>query len=206
MCSLQGTAFLLLSLNSTFYLFSVQNYLCHHSCLEEWSSKIVLDIGGKWTWLVNARMGLKKHRSMIAVPKLLRCYDCDSFIDRRRTQAHCDCHACPDSASLAPGPRLGSDLYCRNRSVASHTGLEYCSQPLAHLSRQQLADRPLCLFCEEFRTQRLLCEKEMVNSTRVKMATPGYPGSVEESFRTSSSPFKSFSNGYCSVRKLSRGI
>merc|ERR1712155_487430 len=66
---------------------------------------------------------------MIAVPKLLRCYDCDSFIDRRRTQAHCDCHACPDSASLA---------------------------------RQQLADRPLCLFCEEFRTQSLLCEKEMV--------------------------------------------
>ena len=151
---------------------------------------------------MNARIGLKKHRSMIAVPKLLRCYDCDSFIDRRRTQAHCDCHACPDSASLAPGPRMGSDLYCRNRSVASHTGLEYCSQPLAHLSRQQLADRPLCLFCEEFRTQRLLCEKEMVNSTRVKMATPVYPGSVEESFRTNSSPFKSFSNGYCSVRNL----
>ena len=24
--------------------------------------------------------------SMIAVPKLLRCYDCDSFIDRHRTQ------------------------------------------------------------------------------------------------------------------------
>lgn len=133
---------------------------------------------------------------MIAVPKLLRCYDCDSFIDRRRTQAHCDCHACPDSASLTPGPRLG-DLYCRNRSVASHTGLEYCSQPLECLSRQQLADRPLCLFCEEFRTQRLLCEKEMVNSTRVKMA--GYPGSLEESFKANVNPFKSFSNGYCSV-------
>ena len=106
--------FLLLFLHPTVF---VQNYLCHHSCLEEWSSKIVLDIGGKWTWLVNARIGLKKHRSMIAVPKLLRCYDCDSFIDRRRTQAHCDCHACPDSASLAPGPRLGSDLYCRHGAI-----------------------------------------------------------------------------------------
>ena len=38
------------------------------------------------TWLINANFGLKKHMSMIAVPKLLRCYDCDSFIDRHRTQ------------------------------------------------------------------------------------------------------------------------
>ena len=42
--------------------------------------------GGKLTWLINANFGLKKHVSMIAVPKLLRCYDCDSFIDRHRTQ------------------------------------------------------------------------------------------------------------------------
>ena len=103
---------------------------------------------------------------MIAVPKLLRCYDCDTFIDRRRTQAHCDCHAseAADTASLTP-LRLGAELYCRNRSVASHTGLEYCSQKLEHLPHQRHHDRPLCLFCEEFRTNRLLCEKEMVGIT-----------------------------------------
>ena len=108
------------------YCFSslLQKHSCGPNCLEEWSSKIVLDIGGKWTWVVNANLGLKKHMSMIAVPKLLRCYDCDSVIDRRRTQAHCDCHAMADSASVTPS--RFSELYCKNRSVASHTGLEYC--------------------------------------------------------------------------------
>ena len=75
------------------YVTKFQEYTCVHSCLEEWSSKIVLDIGGKLTWVINANFGLKKHMSMIAVPKLLRCYDCDSIIDRTRTQAHCDCHS-----------------------------------------------------------------------------------------------------------------
>ena len=32
---------------------------------------------------------------------------------------------------------------------------------------QRHYDQPLCLFCEEFRTNRLLCEKEMVLSTKV---------------------------------------
>lgn len=120
---------------------------------------------------------------MIAVPKLLRCYDCDSFIDRTGTQvsealenptiylhtpqAHCDCHSQPsDSLRLLPATRAG-ELYCRNRSVSSHTGLEYCSQKLEHLPHQRQHDRPFCLFCEEFRTNRLLCEKEMVLSTKV---------------------------------------
>ena len=77
-----------------------RGYTCSQDCLEEASSKIVLDIGretynystnllfagGKLTWIINANFGLKKHMSMIAVPKLLRCYDCDSFIDRTGTQ------------------------------------------------------------------------------------------------------------------------
>ena len=46
-------------------------------------------------------------------------------------------------------------------------GLEYCSQRLESLPHQRQHDRPLCLFCEEFRTNRLLCEKEMVLSSKV---------------------------------------
>ena len=158
------------------------------------SSKIVMDIGGKWTWVINANLGVKKHMSMIAVPKLLRCYDCDSIIDRKRTQAHCDCDCSPSSACLTPSSSM-TELYCRNRSVSSHTGLEYFSQQLSELSHQQLADRPLCLFCEEFRTQRLLCEKEMVLTTKVKLACSGY--SVPDDSHKSHSPFKPFTNGYC---------
>ena len=91
MCSLQGKAKLMVRSNIAWL--PAQEYSCVHSCLEEWSSKIVLDIGGKLTWVINANFGLKKHMSMIAVPKLLRCYDCDSIIERTRTQAHCDCHS-----------------------------------------------------------------------------------------------------------------
>ena len=139
----------------------VNTYFCFSSRVilflsQEWSSKIVLDIGGKWTWCVSANLGLKKHMSMIAVPKLLRCYDCDSVIDRTRTQvhnsvscltmilfpvveAHCDCHCDQDSASVTRVRSRG--LYCKNRSVASHTGLEYCSQQLEQLHHQQYLDR-----------------------------------------------------------------
>merc|ERR1711971_240004 len=130
--------------------------------------------GGKLTWVINANFGLKKHMSMMAVPKLLRCYDCDSTIERTRTQAHCDCHAQGDQPCLTPARPAG--LFCRgNRSVvSSHTGLEYCSQPLSQLAATRHTapshDRPLCLFCEEFRTNRLLCEKEMVMSTKASLA------------------------------------
>ena len=70
-----------------------------------------------------------------------------------------------------------------------------------------MTDRPLCLFCEEFRTNRLLCEKEMVNTTRTKMAGAGFsssqpfsstsPPSSGYSSESLGNPFKSFSNGYC---------
>jgi len=173
-----------------------KEYTCVHSCLEEWSSKIVLDIGGKLTWVINANFGLKKHMSMIAVPKLLRCYDCDSIIDRTRTQAHCDCHSQADSSCI--GSARPRDLYCKNISVSSHTGLEYCSQQLEQLPHQQQHDRPLCLFCEEYRTNRLLCEKEMVMSTKVKMSGYSQPYSniSEESF-AHFNPFMPLTNGYC---------
>ena len=178
--------------HQTYVVVSLQNYSCGDDCLQEWSSKTVMDIGGKWTWIINPNLGVKKHMSMIAVPKLLRCYDCDSIIDRKRTQAHCDCHCPPSSACLTP--TIAGDLFCRNRSVSSHTGLEYFSQQLSEFSHQQLADRPLCLFCEEYRTNRLLCEKEMVLTTKVKLA--GYSSVPDDSHKTQN-PFKLFSNGYC---------
>ena len=139
-------------------------------------------------------MGVKKHMSMIAVPKLLRCYDCDSIIDRKRTQAHCDCHS--QSSSACVTPTTMGDLYCRNRSVSSHTGLEYFSQQFSSLSHPEVADRPLCLFCEEFRTNRLLCEKEMVLTTKGKLAGSGYSSVPDDSHKTQN-PFKPFTNGYC---------
>lgn len=176
---------------------------CHADCLME-PTRLVVDIGGKLTWIIDSNYGLKKHMSMIAVPKLLRCNDCDSIIDRARTQAHCDCHSegglnCSDSF---PFYRAQSELYCKNSSVSSHTALEYCSQPLDRLSFQGVPDRPLCLFCEEYKINRLLCEKEMVHSNKMKLS--GYfhskgsqsQSSGEDSYK-SSNLLPPFTNGYC---------
>ena len=77
--------------------------------------------------------------------------------------------------------------------MASHTGLEYQSQQLEQLPHQQHLDKPLCLFCEEFRTNRLMCEKEMVNTTKIKLA--GYSSCTES--LNHGNPFNHFSNGYC---------
>lgn len=133
---------------------------CLASCIEQHSSKNVLDIGGKVTWLITADFSLRKHLSMIAVPKVLRCYDCDATIDRG--QSTCDCRE-DDSVKW----NLPS---CRYRSVSSHTGLQYCSQQLTGLVYLPSPDQPLCLFCEEERVKRLLCEKEMVTRTKDKLS------------------------------------
>lgn len=181
-----------------------KEYTCGQSCLEERSSKIALDIGGKMTWLITASFGLKKHLSMIAVPKLLKCYDCDATIDRAQT--HCDCHYQNSfCGSVIPSSRPGE--LCLNRSMSSHTGLEYCSQQLHHMRYQQHANQPLCLFCEDDRVNGLLCEKEMVSSTKVKMAghTQHYTNYMsEEDFLTYNAVLP-LTNGYCKDAALILG-
>merc|ERR1719167_496259 len=54
-----------------------KEFTCLPACFQR-SPKIVMDIGGKMSWLITGDFSLRKHLSMIAVPKLLRCYDCDA--------------------------------------------------------------------------------------------------------------------------------
>jgi len=161
-----------------------KEYTCVPSCLQQRSSKIVVDIGGKMTWVITGDFSLRNHLSMMAVPKLLRCYDCDATIDRGETV--CDCRD-EDLLKWNLPP-------CRYKAVSSHTGLQYCSQQLGGLVHQERYNQPLCLFCEKERVSRMLCEKEMVIRTKDKLSTLGHPYSLEETFR----PVPSFlSNGYC---------
>ncbi|XP_023323078.1 uncharacterized protein LOC111697341 isoform X2 [Eurytemora carolleeae] len=163
-----------------------KEYTCDSSCTVQRANKIVLDIGGKITWIIAADFSLKKHLSMIAVPKLLKCFDCDATIDRG--ERSCDCR---DDDSLKWN--LPS---CRYRSVSSHTGLQYTSQQLRGLGYQQQQDRPLCLFCEEGRMSRLLCEKDMVLRTKDKLSAFGQPYSLDDTFKPTQSHLF-LSNGYC---------
>jgi hypothetical protein len=66
---------------SLFRYLRVKQFLTVQACLEKRPpTKVVIDIGGKRTWLMTANFSLQHHLSMIAVPKLLRCYDCDSTL------------------------------------------------------------------------------------------------------------------------------
>ena len=60
-----------------------------------------VDIGGKMTWIVTATYTLEKHLSMVAIPKLLKCYDCDKNFER--DELLCECLAAYGAAAQAQG-------------------------------------------------------------------------------------------------------
>ncbi len=70
-----------LYITTSLFRSTVKQFLMVQACLEKRPpTKVVIDIGGKRTWLMTANFSLQHHLSMIAVPKLLRCYDCDSTL------------------------------------------------------------------------------------------------------------------------------
>jgi len=162
-----------------------KEFTCTNACLEQRCSKNVMDIGGKVTWIITSDFSLRKHLSMIALPKVLRCYDCDATIDRG--QSTCDCREEDSLKWNLPA--------CRYKSLYSHTGLQYTSQLLGGLGLQPWYDQPLCFFCEEDKVTRLLCEKDMVIRTKDKLSTLGQPYSLDETFKPPNYSF--LSNGYC---------
>ncbi|CAB4068764.1 unnamed protein product [Lepeophtheirus salmonis] len=152
-----------------------KEFTCLPSCMEDRNDKIALDIGGKMTWLITADFSLKRHLSMVAVPKVLRCFDCDTTLDRQ------ECRKLHFNDSLS--------------KMTSHTALEYCSQSLSDMLLQPRMSRPFCLFCEDDKVNRLLFEREMVSSSKHKMR--GFlPSYYEEEFRNVSA-ISPLTNGYC---------
>ncbi|KAK7864199.1 hypothetical protein R5R35_004110 [Gryllus longicercus] len=44
-------------------------YMCGQSCVEDHGSRVVMDIGNKWTWIVTPNFGVRRHYSMFGIPK-----------------------------------------------------------------------------------------------------------------------------------------
>ena len=55
-----------------------RRYTCE--CRLKAKKRVAVDIGGKISWLITANLELKRHLTMIALPKVLKCYDCDSIL------------------------------------------------------------------------------------------------------------------------------
>ena len=159
-----------------------RQYTCGPQCIEERRGlKAIIDIGGKMTRIITANFSQETHRSMVAIPKLLRCYDCDKTFSREN-EVFCDCKS-----------EYGMS-YCQNRSVASHTGLEYQSQGLPDIGNQAF-----CIFCDNEKKEQLLCERDIVASANQKMEGMRYEYSnsmSEEDFRHQEA-FLPLSSVYC---------
>ena len=55
--------------------------------------KATIDIGGKMTRIITANFSQESHCSMVAIPKILKCYDCDKTFSR--DEDFCDCKQTP---------------------------------------------------------------------------------------------------------------
>ena len=60
------------------------------------------------TWFVKANAELERHLSMVAIPKLIKCYDCDKNF--HRDELVCDCSTSPMAAYGAAVQAQG--LFC----------------------------------------------------------------------------------------------
>ena len=92
--------------------------------------------------------------------------------------------------------KICNDPTASNIHFCLHSGLEYRSQPLADCDENQ----PFCLFCDQDRINRFLCEREIVAETRQKMECMDrmqyFSSLSEEEFRNQQS-FLQLTNGYC---------
>ena len=114
--------------------------------------------------------------------------NCNSDQTCRPPQCDCKQQQSSASATAMAAPPYGSALNCRSRyNMSTHTALEYCSQKLSDIAKcgvlgatrgsdpprlrahnssaalQAELSKPFCLFCEDEKCSRMLCERNMVS-------------------------------------------
>ncbi|KAF4518234.1 hypothetical protein B566_EDAN006915 [Ephemera danica] len=56
-----------------------RRYTCLQGCVEERPQRVAVDIGSKLTWVISPSSELKRHQSILGIPKVVKCVDCDSI-------------------------------------------------------------------------------------------------------------------------------
>ena len=70
------------------------------------------------TWFVKANAELERHLSMVAIPKLIKCYDCDKNF--HRDELICDCSTSPMAAYGAAVQAQGLFLFIPRKKNFLH--------------------------------------------------------------------------------------
>lgn len=162
-----------------------REFTCNPTCIEERRGlKAAIDIGGKITKIIRGDFRQESHSSMVAIPKVLKCYDCDKTFSREEVFSQQPSDYCQRSGSSGSG-------------IATHSLLEFRSQALVNLAQNP----PFCLFCDQDRTNDSLSEREIVYRAREKMNENGdrmqyFSSLTEEDFRNHESLLPLI-NGYC---------
>ncbi|XP_046491430.1 actin-related protein 2-like [Neodiprion pinetum] len=108
-------------------------YTCQRNCVEGSSSKVVIEIGNKYTWVITPHFGLRRHFSMFGIPK------CNTANAAVQTQA-------PSIASSSS--RLKTDA----KSIAKKLKLVRLSElATAKIPRPS---GPFCVFCNPVKLYR----------------------------------------------------
>ena len=80
-----------------------REFTCPPTCIEERRGlKVTLDIGGKITKIIRGDFRQESHSTMVAIPKVLKCYDCDQTFSRDEVFGH---------GSGAPGGKIFKIFY-----------------------------------------------------------------------------------------------
>lgn len=155
-------------------------YTCHRNCVEGSSSKVVIEIGNKYTWVITPHFGLRRHFSLFGIPK------CD-------TKSHSS--SLPDDAAAAVSstPTTESTIKSSKNEKSSRLKTDYKSitKKLKSSKISELATTriprpsgPFCVFCNSLKLYR---EKKRLTT---------HP--LEAICYTKSNPlYQRLVNGYC---------
>ena len=94
-----------------------RRYTCE--CRLKAKKRVAVDIGGKISWIITANLELNRHLTMIALPKVLKCYDCDATPSGPEVNSHTALHYCSQRLNERPVTAVNRPfcLFCDEQRV-----------------------------------------------------------------------------------------
>ncbi|XP_059486055.1 uncharacterized protein LOC132202833 [Neocloeon triangulifer] len=113
-----------------------RRFTCLQGCLEDRHQKYVVDVGSKLSWVVTPMMELKRHQTILSLPRSIKCADCDSLVSSLFFGASSPC-------KCTVGKEYKYEKFGSSSSIVGRTGrFEYCSPELDEGVETR------CLYCK----------------------------------------------------------
>lgn len=138
-------------------------YTCHRNCVEGSSSKIVIEIGNKFTWVITPHFGLKRHFSLFGIPKcdtkLHPTQNSNTYLSQ--SQIKINKNDKKQSSSSSSSSSGGSGVVSSTTLNRSKTDYKSIAKKLKSLKLSELTTNklprpsgPFCVFCNSVKLYR----------------------------------------------------